>query len=301
MRVAVSGSTGLVGAALVDELRAGGHEVVRLVRPATRLRDAGDVAWDPDSGDIDRAALEGMDAVVHLAGETISALRWTADKRRRIRDSRVRGTDLLARTLAGLSRKPRVLVCAGATGYYGDRGDEVLDEKSPPGQGFLPCVSQEWEAATQPAAAAGIRVAIARLAPVVDARSPVVARMRLPVMLGLGGWFGSGRHYWPWVALDDVVGVFLLALERETLSGPIVVAAAEPVTNREFVKTMGRVLRRPVVLPIPAPILRAALGDFAREALLSSQRAFPRKLLDVGYEFRHPHLEPALRAAVRAG
>jgi len=301
MRVAVSGSTGLVGAALVDELRASGHEVVRLVRPATRLRDASDIAWDPGSEDIDKAALEGTDAVVHLAGETISALRWTADKRRRIRESRVRGTDVLARAIAGLSRKPQVLVCAGATGYYGDRGDEVLDETSPPGQGFLPRVSDEWEAATQPAADAGIRVAIARLAPVIDARSPVVTRMRVPVMLGLGGWFGSGRHYWPWVALDDVVGVFHLALERETLTGPIVVAVPEAVTNREFVKTMGRVLRRPVMLPVPAPILRAALGDFAREALLSGQRMVPRKLLDVGYEFRHPHLEPALRVAVRSG
>lgn len=301
MRVAVSGSTGLIGAALVGELRASGHEVVRLVRPATRLQDAGDIAWDPDSGDIDKAALEGMDAVVHLAGETISALRWTADKRRRIRESRVRGTDLLARTLAGLSRKPQVLVCAGATGYYGNRGNEVLDEESLPGQGFLPGVSIEWEAATQPAAEAGIRVAIARLAPVIDARSPVVARMRVPVMLGLGGWFGSGRHFWPWVALDDVVAVICLALEREALSGPIVVAAPEAVTNREFVKTMGGVLRRPVMLPVPSPILRAALGDFAREALLSSQRVVPQKLLDVGYQFRHPRLEPALRAAVQAG
>ena len=301
MRVAVSGSTGLIGAALVGELRAGGHEVVRLVRPATRRRQPGDVAWDPDSGDIDRAALEGTEAVVHLAGETISALRWTADKRRRIRESRVRGTDLMARAIAGLSPKPQVLVCAGATGYYGDRGDEVLDEESRPGRGFLPGVSVEWEAATRPAAEAGIRVAIARLAPVIGARSPVVARMRLPVMLGLGGWFGSGRHYWPWIALDDVVGVFRLALERPTLSGPIVVAAPEAVTNREFVKTMGRTLRRPVMLPVPAPVLRAALGDFAREALLSSQRVVPRKLLDVGYEFRQPHLEPALRAAVRSG
>lgn len=301
MRVAVSGSTGLVGAALVHELRATGHEVMRLVRPATRLRDAGDIAWDPDSGDIDKAALEGTDAVVHLAGETISALRWTADKRRRIRESRVRGTDVLARAIAGLSRKPRVLVCAGATGYYGDRGDEILDDKSLPGRGFLPGVSLEWEAATRPAAEAGIRVAIARLAPVIDARSPVVTRMRLPVMLGLGGWFGSGRHYWPWVALEDVVGVFVLALERETLSGPIVVAAPEAVTNRQFVKTMGVTLRRPVMLPVPAPILRAALGDFAREALLSSQRVVPRKLLDIGYDFRQPHLEPALRAAIRSG
>ncbi len=301
MRIAVSGSTGLVGAALVANLHADGHEVVRLVRPATKTVQPGDIRWDPQTGDIDQSSLEGTDAVVHLAGETISALRWTDDKRRRIRESRVRGTQILAQAIASLSRKPAVLVCAGATGYYGDRGDEVLDEKSPPGQGFLPAVSVEWEAATRPAAEAGIRVAIARLAPVIDARSPVVARMRLPVMLGLGGWFGSGRHYWPWVALDDVVGVFRLAIERETLSGPIVVAAPEAVTNREFVKTMGRVLRRPVMLPLPSPVLRAALGDFAREALLSSQRVLPRKLLDVAYEFRQPHLEPALRAAVRSG
>ncbi len=301
MRVAVSGSTGLVGSALVEKLVSDGYDVVRLVRPTTRSANPSDVRWDPKTGAIDQAALEGVDAVVHLAGETISALRWTREKRRRIRESRVRGTDTLARAIAGLSRKPLVLVCAGATGYYGDRGDEVLDERSRAGQGFLATVSAEWEAAAQPAADAGVRVAIARLAPVIDARSPVVARMRLPVILGLGGWFGSGRHYWPWIALDDVVGVFRLALERDSLSGPINVAAPETATNREFVKTMGRVLRRPVLFPVPSPILQAALGDFAREALLSSQRVVPRKLLDIGYEFRWPHLEPALHAAIRSG
>ena len=301
MRVAVSGSTGLVGSALVEKLVSDGYEVVRLVRPTTRSANPGDIRWDPKTGAIDQAALEGVDAVVHLAGETISALRWTRDKRRRIRESRVRGTDTLARAIAGLSRKPSVLVCAGATGYYGDRGDEVLDERSRAGQGFLATVSAEWEAAAQPAADAGVRVAIARLAPVIDSRSPVVARMRLPVILGLGGWFGSGRQYWPWIALADVVGVFRLALERDSLSGPINVAAPETATNREFVKTMGRVLRRPVLFPVPSPILQAALGDFALEALLSSQRVVPRKLLDIGYEFRWPHLEPALHAAIRSG
>lgn len=301
MRVAVSGSTGLVGAALVANLRADGHDVVRLVRPATRSAQPGDIRWDPRTGDIDHSALEGARAVVHLAGETISALRWTAEKRRRIRESRVNGTDTLARAIARLSQKPSVLVCAGATGIYGDRGDEWLDESSPPGEGFLSEVSTEWEAAAQPAADAEVRVAILRLAPVVDARSPVVARMRLPIMLGLGGWFGSGRHYWPWVDLADVIGAFRLAIARETLSGPIVVAAPETVTNREFVKTMARELRRPAILPTPSPILRAALGDFAREALLSSQRVVPRKLLDIGYEFQRPKLAPALRAALRPG
>lgn len=300
MRVAVSGSTGLIGAALVANLHADGHEIVRLVRPDTMSAQPDDVRWDPRTGDIDRAGLEGVDAVVHLAGETISALRWTADKRRRIRESRVQGTDTLARAIAGLSGKPSVLICAGATGIYGDRGDELLDENSPPGAGFLARVSTEWEAATSPAADAGVRVAIARLAPVIDARSPVVARMRLPVMLGLGSWFGSGRQYWPWVDLADVVGAIRLALARETLSGPVVVAAPETVTNREFVKAMAHVLRRPAILPIPSPILRTALGDFAREALLSGQRVIPRKLLDIGYEFRQPRLAPALRTALRA-
>ena len=299
MRVAVSGSSGLIGSALVANLRADGHEVVRLVRPATGSAQPGDIRWDPQTGDIDHSGLEGTEAVVHLAGETIGALRWTAEKRRRIRESRVRGTDLLARAIAGLSQKPVVFVCAGATGYYGDRGDEALDEESPPGRGFLPGVSVEWEAATRPAAGAGIRVAIARLAPVIDARSPVVARMRLPVMLGIGGWFGSGRHYWPWVDLADVLGAFRLALAAETLSGPIVVAGPETVTNREFVQTMARELRRPAILPIPSPLLKAALGDFAREALLSSQRVVPRKLLDAGYAFQQPKLAPALRAALR--
>lgn len=300
MRVAVSGSTGLVGAALVANLHADGHEIVRLVRPATRSAQPNDVRWDPRTGDIDQSGLEGVDAVVHLAGETISALRWTADKRRRIRESRVRGTDTVARAIAGLSRKPSVLICAGATGIYGDRGDELLDENSPPGAGFLARVSTEWEAATSPAADEGVRVAIARLAPVIDVRSPVIARMRLPVMLGLGSWFGTGRQYWPWVDLADVVGAIRLALARETLSGPVVVAAPETVTNREFVKAMAHVLRRPAILPIPSPILRTALGDFAREALLSSQRVIPRKLLDIGYEFRQPRLAPALRTALRA-
>jgi hypothetical protein len=301
MRVAVSGSTGLVGAALVADLRSDGHEVVRLVRPATGRVKPGDIRWDPQTGDIDRSGLEGTDAVVHLAGETISALRWTAEKRRRIRESRVRGTDTLASAIAGLSQRPSALVCAGATGIYGDRGDELLDESSPPGRGFLSQVSTEWEAATQPAADAGVRVAIVRLAPVINARSPVVARMRLPIMLGIGGWFGSGRHYWPWVDLVDVIGSIRLAIARETLSGPVVVAAPETVTNREFVKTMARELRRPAILPLPAPILRATLGDFAREALLASQRVIPRKLLEVGYEFRQPKLAPALRASLRPG
>ncbi len=299
MRVAVSGSTGLVGAALVADLRADGLEVVRLVRPATRSVQPGDIRWDPQTGDIDHSGLEGTDAVVHLAGETISALRWTTQKRQRIRESRVRGTETLARAIAGLSQRPSILVCAGATGIYGDRGEELLDEISPPGEGFLPRVSTQWEAATQPAADAGVRVAIVRLAPVIDSRSPVVARMRLPIMLGIGGWFGSGRHYWPWVDLADVIGAIRLAIARETLSGPIVVAAPETVTNREFVKTMARELHRAAVLPIPAPILRAALGGFAREALLSSQRVIPRKLLDTGYEFQRPLLAPALRAALR--
>ena len=299
MRVAVSGSTGLVGSALVEDLRADGHEIARLVRPTTGSAQAGDVRWDPEDGAIDQSALEGVDAVVHLAGETISALRWTTAKRRRIRNSRVHGTDTLARAVAALSQKPAVLVCASATGYYGDRGAELLDDRSPPGQGFLARSCMEWEAAAQPAADAGIRVVFARLAPVIDARSPVVARMRLPAMLGLGAWFGSGRHYWPWVGLADVVGVFRLALERESLSGPVVTAAPETVTNREFVKTMGRILRRPAVLPLPSPILEAALGDFAREVLLSGQRVVPRKLLDIGYEFRQPHLASALRAALQ--
>ena len=301
MRVAVSGSTGLIGTVLVANLRVDGHEVVRLVRPATTTAQPGDIHWDPATGEIDLAELEGTDAVVHLAGETISALRWTVDKRRRIRESRVRGTHTLARAIASLSQKPAVLVCAGATGYYGNRGDEPLDERSPPGQGFLARVSVEWESAARPAADAGVRVAIPRIAPVIDAKSPVVARMRLPIVLGIGGWFGSGRHYWPWIGLDDVVGVFRLAIDQETLNGPIVVAAPEIVTNREFVKTMARVLRRPAVLPLPSPILRAGLGDFAREALLASQRVVPRKLLNIGYEFRQPRLEPALRAAVRSG
>lgn len=298
MRVAISGSTGLIGSALVTSLRTDGHEVLPLIRPPLPWQ-RGHVRWDPETGNIEYITLEGVDAVVHLAGEPIGALRWTSKKRRRIRDSRVRGTTTLAHGLAALTKPPEVLICASATGYFGDRGTEPLDERSAPGSGFLAGVCQEWEAAARPAAEAGVRVVHARLAPVLSSRSPIVRRMRTPVKLGLGCWFGSGRNYWPWIALEDVVGAIRLAIERESLSGPLVVASPASVTHRTFVKTMGRVLRRPVVIRTPARIVRWALGDLAREMLLSSQLVVPRRLLDAGYEFQRPNLAPALRSAFR--
>ncbi len=299
MRIAVSGSSGLIGSAIAADLCAGGREVVPIVRPHDPRPDG--VRWDPRLGTIDHAALEGVDAVVHVAGEPLAALRWSRAKRRRIRNSRVRGTDALARGIAAMSRKPAVLVSASAVGVYGDRGDERLDDDSQPGRGFLADVARDWEAAARPAADAGVRVVFLRIAPVVDARSPVIARMRLPLRLGLGAWFGAGRHFWPWIALADLVGAARMALDRDDLQGPLVAAAPHPVTNREFVTTFGRVLRRPVVLPLPAPLLRAALGEIAQEMLLSSQRVVPRKLLDAGYQFQRPDLEAALRAALAAG
>ena len=293
----VSGSSGLIGAALVPALARAGHQVSRLVRRPVRPEQA-EIWWDPAGGGIDAASLEGFDAVIHLAGERLMALRWTSAKRRRIHDSRVRGTELLARTLAERARPPQAFITASATGYYGDRGAEVLREESPPGEGFLAEVVQAWEAATAPAAVAGIRVVQLRIAPVVALTSPLL-RPQLPLSrLGLGGWFGGGRRYWGWVALEDVVGAIVHCLAHSDLAGPVNVVAPQAVTSQQFAKTLGRVLGRPVLIPAPAPAARLLLGRLADEMLLASQRAEPARLLASGYRFLYPELEGALRHAL---
>jgi uncharacterized protein len=289
MRVLVTGASGLIGTALLRSLEPA-HEVVSLTR---RPRGRGQYAWDPMAGALDETALDGADAVVHLAGESV-APPWTSAKKHRIRESRVRGTELLAQAAAAHDPRPRVLVCASAVGYYGDRGDEPLSEESRQGEGFLAEVVRDWEGAADPARAAGIRVAHMRFG-VVQSREGGALRAQLPLFrVGLGGRVGSGRQYVSWVAIDDVVGAIEHALASQTLAGPVNVTAPQPVTNAEYVRTLGRVLRRPAVLPAPARAVRLALGGFAGE-LLFSRRVLPERLRADGFEFRHPELEGALR------
>ena len=294
MNILVTGSSGLVGSALVPSLGNDGHAVTRLVRSAPAPGESA-VTWDPDRGQLSTAALEGIDAVVHLAGENIAAGRWTAARKARIRDSRVKGTGLLSETLARLERPPRVLVSASAIGYYGSRGDEVLTEKSHLGTGFLAEVCRDWEEATAPAARRGIRVAILRFGVIFSAHGGALPKMLTPFRLGLGGRIGDGRQYMSWVALDDTIGAIHHALATETLAGPVNVVAPQPVTNAEFTKTLGRVLGRPTVFPMPAFAARLAFGEMADELLLASQRVKPARLLDTHYQFRFPELEGALR------
>ncbi len=297
LRVAVTGATGLVGSALVIALRAAGHRVDRVSRRPPRPGTT-DVQWDPARGHLDPRALEGADAVVHLAGESIAAGRWTRSAKARIRESRVGGTRLVADTLAGLARRPRVLVSASAIGYYGHRGSEALTEDSPAGAGFLAEVARAWEAAADPARAAGIRVVHPRLGLVLAGQGGALPRMLLPFRLGLGGPIGGGGQYWSWIALADVVRVIELALARESLAGPVNAVAPGPVTNREFTRALGRVLARPTVLPLPAPAVRLLMGEMGEALLLGSARVLPRRLERAGFEFRYPVLEGALRGVL---
>jgi uncharacterized protein len=299
VRVLVSGSSGLIGSALTRALVSGSHTVVRLVRDAAS-RDGTSVLWDPERHTIDRAGLEGLDGVVHLAAEPILG-RWTTEKKRRMTDSRVQGTRLLAEALAALSAKPRVLVCASGADYYCD-GDEPQTEASPPGRGFLADLCQAWEAAAEPARRAGIRTVHVRTGLALAVQGGVLQAMLLPFRLGLGGPIGRGRQYWSWIALDDLVAAYRFALSRESLDGAVNAAAPHAVTNAEFARTLGRVLHRPAVLPVPPLALRVAFGrEAAAEAMLSGTRIVPARLLEAGFKFQYPELEPALRHVLQAG
>ena len=301
MRLAITGSTGLVGSEAVTVLSAAGHEVVRMVR---RVPAPGEkaVRWDPVAREIDAAGLEGMDAVVHLAGENVGSGRWTAARKAAIRDSRVNGTRLLCDALAGLARPPKTLVCASATGYYGDRGEEALTEESLPGTGYLAEVCREWEAASDPAARKGIRVVALRIGMVLSPKGGALPRMLPLFRAGLGGVIGSGRQYVSWVALDDLPCIILHTLHRGDLSGPVNAVAPRPTTNREFTEALGKALSRPTPLPVPAFALRLAVGrEMADALLLSSARAVPRRLEGTGYRFRFPELGPALRHMLLKG
>jgi uncharacterized protein (TIGR01777 family) len=293
MKIAITGASGLVGTALADRLAADGHEVLRVVRRVSDRRD--EAAWDPDTGQIELEKFAGVDGVVHLAGESIAQGRWNAAKKARIRDSRVDVTQKLCEHLAGMSAKPRVLVSASAIGYYGDQGDRVCTEDSPPGDTFLAKVCRDWETATQPAADAGMRVVNTRIGVVLSPKGGALAKMLLPFKLGVGGKIGNGRQYWSWVSLDDLVGIITHALMTESLRGPVNAVSPNPVTNLEFTKTLGRVLGRPTIFPMPAFAARLALGEMADELLLSSARVVPTKLQESRYQFRHTILEESLR------
>ncbi len=294
MKIAVTGSTGLVGSTLVPSLSAAGHEVRRVVR-ARPGRGSTNVYWDPDAAEIDAARLEGLDAVIHLAGESIAAGRWTAERKRRIRDSRVEGTQLLVGALTALEEPPAALICASAIGFYGDRGEDVVDEDSAPGAGFLADVCREWEGAAQPVLQRGVRVTLLRFGVILSPAGGALATM-LPIFrLGLGGVVGSGKQYMSWVALDDAVGAIHHTLGHAELAGPVNVVSPNPVTNRDYTRTLGRVLSRPTIFPVPAFAARLAMGEMADELLLSSTRVEPHRLNASGYPFRHPDLEEALR------
>jgi hypothetical protein len=294
MNVLVTGSTGLVGSALVPALTMEGHQVTRLVRSTPRPGQA-EVQWNPETGSVATPGIEDLDAVVHLAGESIATGRWTAEKKARIRDSRVQGTRVLCEALAQLAYPPQVLVSASAVGYYGDRGVEILHEQSRPGGDFLAHVCRDWEAATAPAVQRSMRVVNLRLGMVLSPAGGALARMLLPFKMWVGGVIGSGQQYMSWIAMDDVLGAIQHALITESLHGPVNAVAPHPVTNREFTKTLGRVLRRPTLLPFPAFAARLAFGEMADALLLASARVAPTRLQDTGYVFRYPDLEGALR------
>lgn len=294
--VAVTGSSGMIGSAVRHTFQARGHTLKRLVRRAAAADN--EIAWNPAARDIDprvSAQLEGADVVINLAGENL-AQRWTASAKRRIFESRVPGTLLLSRTLAALERKPRLLISGSAMGIYGDRGDEVLDESSTLGDGFLASVCKEWEAATAPASEAGIRVVHSRTTLVLDRRGGAFPRFLLQFRLWAGGRLGSGKQWMSWITLRDVVGVYSSLIAAESTAGPVNVVAPEPVTNAEFVRVLGRVLRRPVLLPVPTVALELVYGQMARDTVLASQRIVSRKL--ARYDFKDPRLEGALRDVV---
>ena len=295
MTTALTGATGLIGSTLRLLLERGGHRVVALRRAAAGGDAGGDPHWDPATGALSPGALDGVDAVVHLAGENVAGGRWTAARKARIRGSRVDGTRLLAETIARLERRPATLVAASAIGYYGDRGDERVDESSAPGEGFLPDVCRAWEEAAAPARAAGVRVVHLRIGIVLTTAGGALRQMLPPFRFGLGGPIGSGRQYMSWVTLDDVLGGVLHVLRTADLDGPVNMVAPEPATNAEFTRTLGRVLRRPAFLPVPAFGARLAFGEMADALLLASARVEPARLRENGFAFGYPALEGALR------
>jgi uncharacterized protein (TIGR01777 family) len=294
-RIAITGSTGLIGEALAASLAGDGHRIVRLVRDPSRA-GSDDVVWDPQRGTIDAARLEGVDAVVHLAGEPIGSSRWTAATKRAILDSRVQGTALISRTLAALDAPPAVLVSSSAVGVYGDRGDEELTEDSAPGDDFLAEVCIAWEAAADPAREAGVRTVHPRTGVVIAKDGPLIDKVELPFRLGVGGRVGSGRQYVPWISLADEVTALRLLIDTP-LEGPVNLVGPAPATNAELTRALGTVLRRPTLLPIPTLAIRLLYGEMGETLATVSQRVLPQRLLAAGFTFQHTTILAALRAA----
>jgi uncharacterized protein (TIGR01777 family) len=294
LTVAITGGSGLIGASLASFLTTGGHRVVSLVRDSRKLSE-GKIFWNPAAGVLDPADLEGVDAVVHLAGSSIADRRWTDERRRAIKQSRARGTELLARTLATMRGGPRTLISASAVGYYGDRGDRVVDEHEPSGKGFLAEVCRAWEGAVEPAERAGLRVVRLRIGVVLSPAGGALGQMLLPFKLGVGGRLGSGKQYLSWIDLDDLVGLMHHALHDDRLHGPVNATAPNPVTNAAFTSALGRALGRPTVLPVPAVALKALFGELGTEALLWGQRVVPAKATGAGFDFFYEGVEDSLR------
>jgi uncharacterized protein (TIGR01777 family) len=296
MRIAITGSSGLIGRGVCALLANEGHRIRAMVRHSPTRED--EIHWDPATETIDSARLSGIEAFVHLAGASVAGGRWTEARKKEIRDSRIAGTRLLCEAIAEMTKRPRVLIAASAIGFYGNRGQETLTEDSPPGKGFLPDLTRAWEAATLPARDSGIRVVNLRIGVVLSSRGGALARLLLPFRLGLGGVLGDGRQMMSWIALEDVVRAIDHAIATEALAGPVNAVAPTAVDNRTFTKILGLVLGRPTLLPVPASLVRLAFGEMGDELLLSSTNVRPSRLLSSGFSFLHPDLESALRAAL---
>lgn len=293
MRIVISGASGLIGRALTERLRSVGDTVRTLVRREPE-ESKGEIGWDPDAGVLDSSRLDGLDAVVHLAGKPIAS-RWTEETKKAIRNSRVRGTKMLAEAVSQLPKRPKVFISASAVGFYGSRGDESLDETSAPGKGFLVDVCRQWEEAAAAARDAGIRTVQLRSGLVLSRKGGMLARVLAPFKLGAGGVVGTGRQWMSWIALADATAAIQYAIGTAELSGPVNLTAPQPVSNAEFTRTLGRVLGRPTLVPLPAFAVRLLFGEMGEELLLNGQKVLPRKLLASGFRFTHPDLESALR------
>jgi uncharacterized protein (TIGR01777 family) len=295
MKIAIAGASGLVGSALIPSLTNDGAAITRLVRGAAK---SGEIEWHPNQDQLNEQTLAGFDVIINLAGENIAGGRWTDEQKRKIRDSRVGGTHLLSEAIAKMDVKPSAFICASATGIYGDRDDETLDEQSESGGGFLAGVCREWEKACEPAIKAAVRVVNLRLGPILAREGGMLSKLLTPFKMGMGGKVGSGKQYISWVALEDVVNAIKLAISNQTMRGPVNIVSPNPVTNEEFTRTLGHVLNRPTALAMPAFAARLAFGEMADEMLLASQKVLPKKLLSMGFEFKYPQLEAAFRRYV---
>ena len=293
MRILISGASGLIGRALAERLRSVGDTVQTLVRRRPKESES-EIAWDPDAGVLDFSRLDGLDAVVHLAGKPIDS-RWTEATKKAIRDSRVRGTKMLAEAVSQLPTRAKVFISASAVGFYGSRGDEPLDETSAPGKGFLADVCRQWEEAAAPARGAGVRTVQLRSGLVLSRKGGMLARVLAPFKMGAGGVVGTGRQWISWISLADATAAIQYAIGAAELSGPVNLTAPQPVCNAEFTRTLGKVLGRPTLVPLPAFAVKLLLGEMGDELLLAGQKVLPRKLLAAGFHFAHPDLESALR------